>query len=186
MLVQSRAHGTPVAATLDGDDVVFASPQPRVSPGQVVAFVGGKGGVGTTTLAVNVATVLARGGASSTLLIDLHVAYGDAALFVGAEPRFSVADALENIQRLDDTFLRTLVGRDTRQVVHRLERGEGRFRILVMRQSVLSEPQFGACGSIAARSCSADHGSDNSTSTSSSLPAMPTAKAEGKFIRGFG
>jgi tRNA-uridine 2-sulfurtransferase len=38
MLVQSRAHGTPVAATLDGDDVVFASPQPRVSPGQVVAF----------------------------------------------------------------------------------------------------------------------------------------------------
>jgi tRNA-uridine 2-sulfurtransferase len=38
MLVQSRAHGTPVAATLDGDDVVFASPQPRVSSGQVVAF----------------------------------------------------------------------------------------------------------------------------------------------------
>jgi Flp pilus assembly CpaE family ATPase len=44
-------------------------------------------------------------------LIDLHVAYGDAALFVGTEPRFSVADALENIHRLDDSFLRTLVGR---------------------------------------------------------------------------
>jgi pilus assembly protein CpaE len=85
--------------------------QPLRDPGQVVAFVGGKGGVGTTTLAVNVATVLAKGLPSSTLLIDLHVAYGDAALFVGAEPRFSVADALENIQRLDDTFLRTLVGR---------------------------------------------------------------------------
>jgi tRNA-uridine 2-sulfurtransferase len=41
MLAQSRAHGTPVAATLDGDDVVFASPQPRVSPGQVVAFYDG-------------------------------------------------------------------------------------------------------------------------------------------------
>jgi pilus assembly protein CpaE len=85
--------------------------QPRRAPGQVVAFVGGKGGVGTTTLAVNVATVLAKGAPSSTLLVDLHVSYGDAALFVGAEPRFSVADALENIQRLDDTFLRTLVGR---------------------------------------------------------------------------
>jgi pilus assembly protein CpaE len=80
-------------------------------PGQVVAFLGGKGGVGTTTLAVNVATAFARSAGSSTLLIDLHVSSGDAALFVGAEPRFSVADALENIQRLDDTFLRTLVGR---------------------------------------------------------------------------
>lgn len=80
-------------------------------PGQVVAFLGGKGGVGTTTLAVNVATAFARSAGSSALLIDLHVSSGDAALFVGAEPRFSVVDALENIQRLDDTFLRTLVGR---------------------------------------------------------------------------
>jgi len=38
LLVQSRAHGTPVAATLDGSDVVFATRQPRVAPGQVVAF----------------------------------------------------------------------------------------------------------------------------------------------------
>jgi pilus assembly protein CpaE len=88
-----------------------AAKQPQRDSGQVVAFVGGKGGVGTTTVAVNVATVLAKAAASSTLLIDLHIAYGDAALFVGAEPRFSVADALENIERLDGTFLRTLVGR---------------------------------------------------------------------------
>jgi pilus assembly protein CpaE len=60
---------------------------------------------------VNVATALAKDAPSSTLLIDLHAAYGDAALFVGVEPRFSVADALENIHRLDDSFLRTLVGR---------------------------------------------------------------------------
>jgi pilus assembly protein CpaE len=85
--------------------------QPARDPGQVVAFLGGKGGVGTTTLAVNVATALAKSAPSSTLLIDLHVGSGDAALFVGAEPRFSVADALENIHRLDDAFLRSLVGR---------------------------------------------------------------------------
>lgn len=88
-----------------------AAKRPVRDPGQVFAFVGGKGGVGTTTLAVNVATVFAKAAASSTLLIDLHVAYGDAALFVGTEPRFSVADALENLHRLDDSFLRTLVGR---------------------------------------------------------------------------
>jgi pilus assembly protein CpaE len=98
---------TELAAAIDR----VAAQRPVRDPGQVFAFLGGKGGVGTTTLAVNVATALAKGAASSTLLIDLHAAYGDAALFVGVEPRFSVADALENIHRLDDSFLRTLVGR---------------------------------------------------------------------------
>jgi tRNA-specific 2-thiouridylase len=37
MLVQTRAHGRVTPARLAGEDVVFASPQPRVAPGQVVA-----------------------------------------------------------------------------------------------------------------------------------------------------
>jgi pilus assembly protein CpaE len=81
-----------------------------VANGQVFAFLGAKGGVGTTTVAVNVATALAQLGGGSTLLIDLHLAYGDAAVFLGAEPRFSVVDALENVHRLDKTFLSGLVG----------------------------------------------------------------------------
>ena len=40
-LAQVRAHGTPSAATLAGDTVVFAEPQARVAPGQVVAFYDG-------------------------------------------------------------------------------------------------------------------------------------------------
>ena len=89
------------------DRVVATRPLP--DPGKVFAFVGGKGGIGTTSLAVNVATVLAAMG-PSTLLIDLHVAYGDAAVFLGVEPRFSVADSLENVDRIDETFLRGVVG----------------------------------------------------------------------------
>jgi pilus assembly protein CpaE len=46
---------------------------------------------------------------SSTLLMDLHLTYGDAAVFLGAEPRFSTVDALENMHRMDPAFLRTLV-----------------------------------------------------------------------------
>jgi tRNA-specific 2-thiouridylase len=38
LLVQVRAHGTPFEGRLDGDRVVFAHPQPRVAPGQVVAL----------------------------------------------------------------------------------------------------------------------------------------------------
>jgi pilus assembly protein CpaE len=79
--------------------------------GQVFAIIGAKGGVGATTVAVNVATSLAKGAADSTLLIDLNVACGDAAVFVGSEPRFSVMDALENVQRLDTAFFNGLVVR---------------------------------------------------------------------------
>ena len=68
-----------------------------------------KGGVGTTTVAVNVATALAKLEPKSTLFIDLHVANGDAAVFLGAEPRFSIVDALENTHRLDEAFFRNLI-----------------------------------------------------------------------------
>jgi pilus assembly protein CpaE len=83
----------------------------RVAPpaGQVFAFIGAKGGVGTTTAAVNVATVLAGVSAAKTLVVDLHLANGDAAVFLGAEPRFSIMDALENTHRFDDAFFRGLV-----------------------------------------------------------------------------
>jgi pilus assembly protein CpaE len=81
----------------------------RERSGQVVAFVGAKGGVGTTTLAVNTAAALAKTAGSPPLLIDLHVARGDAALLMGAEPRFSVLDAFENLHKVDETFLAGLV-----------------------------------------------------------------------------
>ncbi|MEO5897249.1 MAG: AAA family ATPase [Vicinamibacterales bacterium] len=77
--------------------------------GEVFAFIGAKGGVGATTVAVNTATALAKMSPSSTLLIDLNVACGDAAVFLGAEPRFSVMDALENVQRLDSAYFSGLV-----------------------------------------------------------------------------
>jgi pilus assembly protein CpaE len=77
--------------------------------GEVFAFVGAKGGVGTTTAAVNVATALAKVAPAQTLLADLHLTHGDAALLFGAEPRFSIVDALENTHRFDDTFFRGLV-----------------------------------------------------------------------------
>ncbi len=83
--------------------------RPQVHGGPVFAFVGAKGGVGTTTMAVNVATVLAKLSKGPTLLVDLHLVYGDAAVFLGADPRFSVIDALENMERLDAEFLKSLV-----------------------------------------------------------------------------
>jgi pilus assembly protein CpaE len=87
-----------------------SSARPATVHGQTFAFIGAKGGVGTTTIAVNVATALAQSVEEErTLLMDFHLAYGDAAVFLGAEPRFTVADAMENTHRLDESFFESLV-----------------------------------------------------------------------------
>lgn len=77
---------------------------------RVYAVVGAKGGVGATTIAVNIAAALARA-LDDALLVDLNSAAGDAAVFLGVEPRFTIAEALENTHRLDEAFLRSIVVR---------------------------------------------------------------------------
>lgn len=81
----------------------------RTLQGRSVAVVGGKGGVGCTTTAVNLAAAIRSATRDATLLVDLHMAFGDTSVFLGVEPRFTVADALENIHRLDDTYFKGLV-----------------------------------------------------------------------------
>ena len=103
-----------VAEPLDHDEVVaaitrVARPSVQAATGKTFAIIGAKGGVGSTTVAVNVATSMSLVGKEPTLLIDLHPAYGDAAVFLGVDPRFSVVDALENIDRLDATYLRGII-----------------------------------------------------------------------------
>ncbi len=83
--------------------------RPAAKRGESFAVVGTKGGVGATTLAVNIASSLAKDSGVPTLLMDLHVTYGDAAVFMGIEPRFSISDALQNMHRLDAAVLRGLV-----------------------------------------------------------------------------
>jgi pilus assembly protein CpaE len=87
---------------------VMVSQTPQQT-GQVFAFVGAKGGVGTTTLAVNTAAMLSRVAKAEVLVIDFHIGGGDAALFLGVEPRFSVVDALDNVHRIDEAFFRSVV-----------------------------------------------------------------------------
>ncbi|MDP9274733.1 MAG: response regulator [Chloroflexota bacterium] len=69
---------------------LITAPPPRAR-GAVIAFVHAKGGVGTTTLAVNVAVARAREG-PSTLLIDLNLQFGNAAMFLDLPPRYTIAD----------------------------------------------------------------------------------------------
>jgi pilus assembly protein CpaE len=75
------------------------------------AFLGAKGGAGTTTVAVNCAVELARLTKKPTLILDLKPCLGEVALFLGVRPRFTVLDAIENLHRLDRDFLRELVSK---------------------------------------------------------------------------
>ncbi|MFN2520540.1 MAG: response regulator [Candidatus Limnocylindria bacterium] len=60
--------------------------------GRVVTFVHGKGGVGTTTLAVNVAVALATNSFLRVGLLDLNLQFGNASLMLDMHPRGSLAD----------------------------------------------------------------------------------------------
>lgn len=74
----------------------------------MIAVLGSRGGVGTTTLAVNLAATLAADPSNAAALIDLDLALGDAdiALEVNGFENISIADLARNIERLDMNFLR--------------------------------------------------------------------------------
>jgi pilus assembly protein CpaE len=59
--------------------------------GMVIAFAHGKGGVGTTTLASNVAAALAADG-KSVVLLDLNLQFGTAAMFFDLRPRTTIVE----------------------------------------------------------------------------------------------
>jgi pilus assembly protein CpaE len=81
----------------------------KVTAGKLYAFMGSKGGAGTTMVACNFAVGLAKESGQSTLLIDLDLPLGDAALNLGITPEFSTIDALQEVDRLDGRFLSQLL-----------------------------------------------------------------------------
>ena len=79
---------------------------------QVLAFMGSKGGCGTTTLVTQLGTLLASSFSRSSLLLDLHPDFGDAALYLKlTKSRFHFFELLENTDRLDADFLQSFVMR---------------------------------------------------------------------------
>src|SRR5438876_536390 len=72
----------------------------------VVAVCGATGGVGATSLAVNLACILAREQRNSVVLIDLDMALGDADVCLDSIPEYTLVDVAQNISRLDFTLLK--------------------------------------------------------------------------------
>jgi pilus assembly protein CpaE len=72
----------------------------------VVTILGTRGGVGCTSLAVNLGCTLASNPQTSVALVDLDLALGDADVALDLIPDYTLADVASNIERLDMTFLR--------------------------------------------------------------------------------
>jgi pilus assembly protein CpaE len=72
----------------------------------VVAILGSRGGIGCTSLAVNLGCSLAHDKNHSVALLDLDLALGDADVALDLIPDHTLADIAQNIERLDMQFLR--------------------------------------------------------------------------------
>src|SRR5947209_410945 len=71
----------------------------------VLAVMGSHGGVGCTSLAINLGCCIAQDPAYNAALIDLDMALGDADVALDLMPDYTLADVALNVDRLDMTFL---------------------------------------------------------------------------------
>lgn len=73
---------------------------------QVFTVAGVSGGVGCTSLAVNLGCILARDEANSVAVIDLDFTLGDSDVWLDIVPDYTIQDVAENITRLDYSLLK--------------------------------------------------------------------------------
>lgn len=85
---------------------------PEASPlGNTIAFIGAKGGVGSSTVAHNVAWSISSNFESDVILTDLDLAFGTANIDFDQDPAQGVAEAVFSSDRIDETFLDRLLAK---------------------------------------------------------------------------
>ena len=79
-------------------------------PGRVTAVFSAKGGLGATTLAVNLAVCLTEMAKTrSALLVELDTRQSDVVTFLDLQPRYSILDVFESMDRMDESLLQGLM-----------------------------------------------------------------------------
>ena len=72
----------------------------------VIAVAGATGGVGATSVAVNLGCIMASHERNTAALVDLDLSLGDADVFLDAIPDYTLLDVSQNVSRLDITLLK--------------------------------------------------------------------------------
>jgi pilus assembly protein CpaE len=86
-----------------------APPPTSLALGKRVAVLGTKGGVGTTTIAVNLALSIRRLTREGVVLFDSDLQYGDAGLHLGLTGEHSVIDLMPHVEALDSRTVASVV-----------------------------------------------------------------------------
>jgi pilus assembly protein CpaE len=84
--------------------------------GKTIAFVGARGGSGSSTLAHNVAWCAAEELQSDTVILDLDLPFGTASLDFEQDPTSGLIEALSSPERLDDVLLDRLLQKHTERL----------------------------------------------------------------------
>jgi pilus assembly protein CpaE len=77
--------------------------------GKILTITGNKGGVGATTVAVNLAVALARSQPGKVLLMDLGRPYPDVGNFLDRDSMYTLFDLIQNQANLDQSFLEKII-----------------------------------------------------------------------------
>lgn len=75
-------------------------------PSQIISIAGVSGGIGCTSLAINLGCCLAQQPGNSVAILDLDLALGDADVWLDIIPDYTILDVAENINRLDYSLLK--------------------------------------------------------------------------------
>jgi pilus assembly protein CpaE len=82
-----------------------------VSPGKIISVFCAKGGYGTTTVAVNLATSLAPLQDRPVIIADLDLEAGDVSTFLGITSRYNITNVTSNLARVDQAYLQSVLAR---------------------------------------------------------------------------
>jgi pilus assembly protein CpaE len=101
-----------VGELLSGASVsVPAVADTRPSPGRLIVVFSTKGGVGKSTLAINLGVVLAQKTPERVAIVDADLQFGDVAVMLGLPPQHTVTDAAASLQFADPELMRNLLAR---------------------------------------------------------------------------
>jgi pilus assembly protein CpaE len=97
-----------VAAVHKAARLQAQSQEPADNPGSVIAVYNPSGGMGTTSIAVNLAASLATAG-ESVALVDLNLFSGDVTTFLDLAPRYTLANVTTRWGQVDASFLKSVM-----------------------------------------------------------------------------
>ena len=91
---------------------LFSAPDAK-PVGRIIAVVGAKGGVGSSTIAHNLGWAMARDLSLDSVVTDLDLAFGTAGLDYNQDPPQGIADAVFSPDRIDTAFVDRLLSKCT-------------------------------------------------------------------------